>query len=292
MVSSGPLLASSVNPFTDLGSAGPANYAILAMGGDSCNTRSGCGTAATNLTVQNHSQVEGNVGIAPNGNLSVASPYSHVYGKAYVDTSGSVAVLTQITGGVVQNSATNTLLNNAVQSALLASSDAAGMTATITNVTNINNPSSHITITGVSGINVVDLSNLVLSNSTDYLTLSAPSSGYFVINVAGNMALSGQSSIQLTGGLSEYNVLYNVTGTGNAVTFTDSNQTQSTYLSGIVLAPTRDITVNGALVNGEVISGNQNILVENYGVVDVPEPATLFLLASGLGALLARRRKS
>jgi choice-of-anchor A domain-containing protein len=279
-----------VNPFTDLGSAGPANYRILAMGGDSCDTRSGCGTAATNLTIQNHSEVDGNVGVAPNGNLAVGIPYSHIYGgQAFVDTSGSVYGSGQIPNGVVQNSATNTLLNNAVQSALLASSDAAGMVATIPSVTNINNPTSPVTITGVSGINVVDLSNLVLSSNTNSLTLTAPSSGYFVINVTGNMALSGGADIRLAGGIGEYNVLYNVTGTGSAVTFVDPTQTLSTNAYGIVLAPTRDITIDGAVVNGEVISGNLNINVQNYGVVDAPEPTTLLLLASGLGTLVARR---
>jgi choice-of-anchor A domain-containing protein len=294
--------ATTVNPFTDLGSAGPANYAILAMGGDSCS-RGSCGTASTNVNIQNYSQIDGNIGVAPNGNLTV-SAHSAVYGTAYVDTAGTVSPSgnpsAQIVGGYVQNSATNTLLNNAVQAALKASSDAASMTATLINyqagstVTNgvaINglsvNSAGSVTVTGGAGINVVNLTNLVLSSSTDEVTLVAPSNGYFVINISGDFSLSNSADIMVSGGLSKYNVLYNVTGTGNAVNFVDSTNSLQTVLQGIVLAPTRDITMTGSQVDGEIISGNMNISL-NYANVDVPEPATLLLLASGLTAFAAR----
>jgi choice-of-anchor A domain-containing protein len=299
--------ASTVNPFTDLGSAGPANYAILAMGGDSCS-RGSCGSANTNVNIQNYSEIDGNIGVAPNGNLTV-SAHSRVYmGQAFVDTAGTVSPGTNpsdsIPGGYVQNSATNTLLNSAVQSALLASTDAASMSATFVNYQNgttntnhttlnafnINNPTGHVTITGTSGINVVNLSNLVLSSDTNDLTLVAPTNGYFVINVSGNFALSSGADINLSGGLSQYNVLYNVTGSGSAVNFVDSTNSLLTVAQGIVLAPTRDIIMTGSQVDGEIISGNLNITL-NFANVDVPEPATLFLLGSGLVAIARKPRK-
>jgi choice-of-anchor A domain-containing protein len=280
--------ATTVNPFTDLGSAGPSNWQILTLGGDSCGTRSGCGSATTNLTVKNSSEVDGNVGVAPKGNLNVDNS-SEVYGNADVYSAGSVTYGWNVSGTVTQNSATNTLLNNAAQAALLAYTDASGMAVTNSTYTNINNPGSAITITGTAGINVIDLSNLVLSNSSKGLTLSGPSNAYFVINVSGNFSVTNGADITLTGGLPQYNVLYNVTGTGSAVTFTGTSG--STDVQGIVLAPYRDITLNGANVEGEVISGNLNLTVENYATVSAPEPATLMFLTTGLVGMGFRIRR-
>jgi choice-of-anchor A domain-containing protein len=287
VVTAGQVHATSVNPFTDLGSAGPTNWQILALGGDGCGTRSGCGSATTNVSLSASSQVDGNVAVAPKGNLSVDSS-SEVYGNADVGTGGSVSS-TRVSGTVSQNSATNTLLNNAAQAALLAYSDAAGMTVTNSTYTNINFPSSAITITGTSGINVIDLTNLELSGSAQTLTLSAPTNGSFVINVSGTFSILNGADIKVAGGLSQFNVLYNVTGTGSGVTFNGSSG--STDVQGIVLAPYRDITLSGAQVDGEVISGNLNITVQNTSTIDAPEPATLMFLATGLAGLGFRFRR-
>jgi choice-of-anchor A domain-containing protein len=280
----GMAYAGSVNPFTDLGSAGPTYWGVLGLGGASCNST--CGSASTSVTVQAQSAVNGNIGVAPDGNLTFDTT-SHGYGTADVDTGGTVSNGGQVSGGVTQNSSANSLLNTASEAALKAYTDASGMTATITNETNINNPSSPITITGGSGINVVNLSNLVIQSSSDGLILSAPSNGYFVINVSGNFTISNGASITVAGGLSAYDVLYNVTGSGGTVTFNGSNQ--NTVVDGIVLTAYNDIEVNGSLVNGEVIAGGGSIYVENDGDVtgqatSAPEPPTRVLMASGLAA--------
>jgi len=285
--------ATNVNPFTNLGSAGPSNWQILSLG----NCSSGaCDKNTTNVTISNSSEVDGNVGVAPKGNLNVDNS-SEVYGNASVDTQGSVTYAWNVSGTVTQNSSTNTLLDNAATAAMSAYSAASGDSATSVtcsgtgcSTTNDVNPTHAITFTGTSGINVVDLTNLELNNSADGLTLSAPTGAVFVINISGTFSVTNGADIKVAGGLSQLNVLYNVEGTGSAVSFSDSSD--GTNVQGVVLAPYRDITLNGAQVDGEIISGNLNITVENNSTVDVPEPASLILLASGLAGLGVRMRQT
>lgn len=296
LFAAGQVHATSVNPFTDLGSAGPSNWQILTLGGCSGGA---CDKATTNVTIGNYSSVDGNVGVAPAGSLNVTQATDgEVYGNVSVYSQGTVGTSYDISGTISQNSATDTLLDNATVAAMKAYGDASNDTATSVtcsgtgcSTTNIVNPSGAITLTGGSGLNVVNLTNLELNSGGESLTLSAPSNGYFVINVSGTFsvgATGSPGSITVAGGLSQMQVLYNVEGTGSAVTFNGS--WYDTDVQGVVLAPYRDIALNGATVDGEVISGNLNLTV-NYSEVDAPEPATLVFLASGLVGLGLRIRR-
>jgi choice-of-anchor A domain-containing protein len=300
LLAAGRAHATNVNPFTSLGSAGPSNWQILTLG--HCSSGS-CDTSYTNVSL-NNSQVDGNIGVAPKGNISGGTGGASVYGNLDLDTAGTYSYSGSytFTGTFNQNSATDTLLDNAATSAMNAYTAASGDSATSVTCSGTGcststdvNPTNAITFTGTSGINVVNLTNLELNNSADGLTLSAPAGSVFVINVSGTFSVLNGADIVVAGGLSQQSVLYNVEGTGTAVCFSSGSSCSGTgsntaNIQGVVLSPYRDISLDGAQVDGELISGNLNLTLNN-STVDLPEPGTLMLLATGLTGLVIRIKR-
>ena len=125
-----------------------------------------------------------------------------------------------------------------------------------------------MTIMGGLKTNVLNLANLVITNGT--LTLSAPRGGEFIINISRKFSLSGGSKILLGGGLTPYAVLFNVTGAGDKVALTGgtTNGVPNTKISGIILAPEREISLSPGLVTGEVIGGGKQIAITSAGQVN------------------------
>jgi choice-of-anchor A domain-containing protein len=303
VLAAGQLHATNVNPFTNIGSAGPSNWQVLSLGycsGSSCN-----GSSNFTVLTLNNAQVDGNVGIAPKGNIVGGSGGAYVYGNLDLDQAGSYAYSGNyaFTGTFNQNAATDALLTSATTAAMSAFNAAKGDTATSVScsgtgcsTTNIWNPGGAITLTGGSGINVVNLSNLELSNSSHGLVLDDTSPGaVFVINIAGTFSVTNGADITVAGGLSQLNVLYNVEATSGTVCFSSGTNCSSTTagvanVQGVVLAPYQDISLDAAQVDGEIISGGLTITATN-STVDVPEPGTLMLLATGIAGLGFRLRR-
>lgn len=169
--------------------------------------------------------------------------------------------------GIQQNSATDGVLDQAVADALTASQSAAALPPTITSITKvtISNPSQNITITGGIGINVLNITNLNISNGT--LTLNAPHGGSFIMNVSGSFALSGASRIVLAGGITPSDVLYNFVGSGGGVAMSGGAS-----VVGILLAPQRGISVSSSTVTGQIISGGSGIAFSGTTQVNNPGP--------------------
>ncbi len=303
----GQVHASNVNPFVDLGSAGPSNFQILTLG--DCNKGCDSGNTKDNLTLSDQSQVDGNVGVAGSGNLTVNSG-TYIYGNAGYGT-GTLTGSANITGTKTAND--GAVLNPATTAAVLAYNDAVSDASGPAGTTVIATPGSlGVSATTITennpGIYVLNLtSGLALSGATQDLTLSSTSSAAtFVINIgtsstgAAFTVLNG-ATITLAGGLLPSHVLYNVEGTSGLVCFSNigngSNCTAETEatgssatVQGVVLAPYRDISLNGVQVDGEIISGNLNVTL-NDSTVDAPEPATLMFLTTGLAGLGLRLRR-
>jgi PEP-CTERM motif len=268
-----------------LGSAGPEFYTVLSLGGQGSSTDN---ITHTNVTFNNQSTVQGNVGVPAVGNLSTTGN-AFINGTLFLNTSANWNRSgTSGAASVQQNAATDAQLNQAVQDALNASQQAAALPSTQPSITNINlGDHAMMTING-TGQDVINLTNFVLGNQAS-LTLNAPAGDSFIFNISGNFA--DQGLVLLTGGITPDDVLFNVTGAGSAVQFSGGgNQAQ---FNGILLAPLRDIQLSPGLVTGEIIGGG-NILTLTSGADAVPEASTTMLLLAGatlLGAIAFRRRK-
>ena len=255
------------NPNTPVGllrSAGPGQWGLLGMGG--------IGSASsTSISMSGSSSVRGtvaNTGVANAGNVNMSGS-TLINGILSLNTVGHLnkSGTSRVAGGVLQNTATDEVLDQAEADALAASQSAASLPATITSITSvtISNPSQNITITGGTGTNVLHITNLAISNGT--LTLSAPHGGSFIMNVIGSFALSGASRIVLAGGLTAPDVLYNFVGSGGSVAMSGGAS-----VTGILLAPQRGIALSSSIITGEIISGGSQIAFSGTTQVNNPGP--------------------
>jgi len=264
-----------------LGSAGPDHYAILALGGQGSGSDA---ITSTNVSIANESTITGSVGIAGSGGIAT-SGNAFITGTLFLNTGGTWNQSgTSNAGAFSQSAATDAVLNQAVQDALNASTQAAALDSTQPAITSIAlGANGTMTITG-TGDEVINLTSFSLGNNS-VLTLNAPASASFIFNISGGFAIQGK--VMLIGGISPAAVLWNVTGTGTAVAFSGGGN--SAQLSGILLAPFRDIQITPGLVNGEVIGGGSSISLSGGADINaVPEPSTIALLVLASFLVLAR----
>lgn len=267
-----------------LGTAGPTNYTILSLGGQASNSD---GITKTDVTLNNQTSVQGNVGVAATGNISTTGN-AFISGTLFLNTSGSWSHSgTSGASSFSQSPATDAKLNQSVQDALNASQQAAAQPSTQPSITSITLGDHGTETIHGTGQDVLNLTTFDLGNNS-VLTLDAPAGSSFVLNISGNF--TNQGRVILTGGLSSNDVLYNVTGTGQAIQFSGGGN--SAQLNGILLSPFRDIQLAPGLVVGEIIGGG-NILTLTSGADAVPEPSTFALVALAtafwVGAAIRRR---
>ena len=215
-----------------LGQAGPSNFSVLSLDG---NIRFSTGTVQGNIGVSGSGYYNQSGSTVVNGTLFLGS-------QATAQTSGSA----QIQGGIQKNQ--DALLNQAVSDAYSASSFFAG-TAPTTSVPGdvINLSSKTLTITGGAGTNVLDVTKINLSGGAK-LIISAPAGAQFIINNSGQLQLSGGSQIQVQGGLTLYDVVFNQTG-NQQVVFSGGSA-----VTGIVLAPFASASPDAGTLTGEIIA--------------------------------------
>jgi hypothetical protein len=262
-----------------LGTAGPEDFAILALTGANDIALNGP-TPGTNGNVGISSgtlSLNGSAGPAINGNVLLAPGASISTGNG-----------TQVTGTVF----TNQNLSQPNTDARNASTTFANLTPTLSVPGGAINGT--ITINGTAGVNVVNVSGINLGNGQT-LTLNGPAGSQFVLNDSGNLTLNS-GLIKLAGGLTPTDVVINDTSSGNNFS-TSGGLNNESIINAIVLDPNGGVAMAPGKINGELIAGGSTIhLVSGANVNGIPVtplPAALPLFSAGLGlvGLLGWRRK-
>ena len=230
-------------------------------------------------------QIAGNVGVSQYGEIHGSGPV--IQGDLFLGT-GAAAQFSGnsgVTALIHPDAAAQLLLTQARSDAIAASAAAAALKAT----SPLNEISSSMTL----GPGVYDLSSINLNHET--LTLNG--AGDYTFNVSGGMVFN-TGRVVLTGGATEANVLFNVTGT-KSVAFTGGGN--DSELHGIILAPDAKVQLSPGLIVGEIIGGLDISIVSGAKVQGVEKEkkqhkvpdtgSSLLLMTLGLGFLASAKRK-
>src|SRR6266446_3924490 len=319
------LVTSSASAQIDLGTAG--TYAVFGLG-------STMSVGSADSASLNTAEIYGNVAVgADTTNLTASGSGSFqkgfIQGSLYVDgpvtpaaytivnknftVSGTVFGTTPANPGNNPDSVgTGTFnLSPGVQDAIDRSAFYAGLPGTSLGAINLN--SANLTLTAG-----VYSATSFLENSGAILTITGAANSSLVLNVGGDFSFT-KSFIVLKGGITQDNVLFNITGSGTTVTVSGDNS----LFFGTVLAVNRNITIDGlgtgsakgvsvgpdgipgtgddnAGLEGRVIGAlstsatTLDLIVHSGGEVNqVPEPSSVALAFVGvflLGLVIRRRR--
>lgn len=238
------------------GVSGPLYWAGFALNGGFIDSNP--------ASVYKNGDVWGDIGAAGTGNISLedgfrvhkvagrgGNVYYHTGGK-YSKTAGAT-----VEGAVVSNGTGDNILERGANFALGASEYAfnlaatpvfvnGSMTATMPTTVNLKNQNMSVSLT--NSCNVLKLQDFVIQGGT-FTLMGNFTTQSVIINVNRDFVMNGGAKIVLSGGLEWDEVLFNIHGKGNVVSFD-----QNANLTGIVLAPKRHVRLKGGtIINGLVI---------------------------------------
>jgi choice-of-anchor A domain-containing protein len=134
-------------------------------------------------------------------------------------------------------------------------------------------------INGVSGQNVFDLDLKSFGKPVAAIDFAGPSDATFILDLAGSSITMKGIGFNLASGIDFTDILWN-TSSASDVTL------DQVGLPGTLLAPSADVDLASARINGNLYSFN----LEGNGAVNaVPEPGSWVSFLTGLGALAAAR---
>jgi len=272
----------------DLGTAGPGNWALLDISGLYGPTGYIAETDSENVSgaaAPPVGSITGNVGLANISKMTTSAGNFPINGTVFVGDQSSVdaATVANASGNVVQDAASQALTRQAAIDARAASTAAAALPTSGDGFT------GSITAGQSLKPGVYNLTDLALPNGA---VLNLAAGGSYVFNISGTLKLD-HAQILTADGLSESEVLFNVTGT-QGVAFSGGLATES-VLHGIILAPDASISLTPGLIVGEMISGEGINIASGgtiNGILTVPDAgSTMLLMSIGLASLAAAKRK-
>jgi len=227
-------------------------------------------TGSSSITLNSNVTINGG-SVGDNGSsLTLDNGVTVPQGQVYINTATSVTNNSGLTP--VQNSASNTLLSQAISSANAAYTNFIGLSNNTGTYSNAGQ-SANLSITGTNTVNVVDISNLLLDNPYN-ITLNGTSAMSFVVRVSGTCTLNSNTSVLLSGGLTAGNVTFIATG-GSVII-------DGGTMNGSILTQNSSVTLNSsATLNGSIVSG-QSIMLDH----GVTTPSTTFMSSSSGSALV------
>jgi hypothetical protein len=282
-------------PTITLGAAG--NFAVLEIG---CSANSCTPAVPAGSVTNSNVTIIGNQGVGFGGSINNMAP-SHIMGDVVQYQAN------QITGSIDSGTPTSHITGSIlVQPDVMdqAYLDSINAFNTVKNLpaspgqtfgTGGTSNLGVLNITGSSGLNVIQLNGTI----NDTVNLTGPADAYFVINVTGNLNISGSEIAgNLSGGVTAQHVLWNFITPGTSLASMVGNQ-----VNGTLLAPFSTFSgFHGAF--GAIISGMSGSLMSSatvtqapfsgfFPAVETPEPGTLAMMGMGLIGLFSalRRRK-